>query len=104
MKDIQAHVNITVSQRLTGSIPSEITNDYFITAVEMGLRGFSINYQKLTPQFIKMAHLHLFSVFSWTVQDPTDVVTMYKMGVDGYITNNVQSTRLPYKSIVLTPQ
>lgn len=46
---------------------------YYLVA---GVRGFSLGYQYLTPEFIREAHARLLPVFAWTADDPSDISSL----------------------------
>ena len=51
-----------------------------------GLRGFSLKYTSVNPNFIRSAHSHLMSVVAWTPDTQAAQVSVIEQGFDGIIT------------------
>jgi len=47
----------------------------------------------VTPSFVRAAHKHGIRVYVWTVNDPTIMAKLFKMGVDGIFTDNLGLAR-----------
>ena len=49
------------------------------------LKAYSLHphITKITENFVRKAHKRRFKVFVWTVNKPTDIQEMKKLGVDG---------------------
>merc|ERR1711879_279734 len=77
------------SKQYLGNAPSEYNNKYFEDMLSAGVSGYSLNWDSLTPAFIYDAHLRLMPVFSWTLNDPSDMAQAIADGVDGIITDDV---------------
>jgi glycerophosphoryl diester phosphodiesterase len=84
--------NIISRQFLTQGVPPNPTDSFFVDAMNKGLKGFSVNYINLTSTFIEQSHSHLMSVVAWTVQNSTLIDNLVGLGVDGFITNDVELT------------
>ncbi len=72
-----------------GSAPLEPPADWFRAILAKGLRGLSMNYQSLTPEFVREAHLRAMPVYAWTINDPGSIELVSAMGVDGILTDDV---------------
>lgn len=56
-------------------------------ARELEAEAINPNYQKLTAENVKEMRAQNFKVYTWTVNDTTDIKEMKELGVDGIITN-----------------
>ncbi len=72
MENIREYLNDSVSiQSLTKVVPSDPNDNFFSSMMGYQLKGFSVSYDSLTADFVRKAHARLFSVVTWTVQDPS---------------------------------
>jgi len=93
VQDISRYMNITVKQKLTGSLPANITNSYFSDLLRKGVHAFSVRYDFITAPFISSAHQHAMPVNAWTVDDAGIAEQLITIGVDGIITDDVKLIR-----------
>lgn len=56
-------------------------------ARELEAEAINPNYQQLTAENVKEMRAQNFKVYTWTVNDTTDIKEMKELGVDGIITN-----------------
>ena len=91
---LRKHVPSTIPMiRLTSKVPAEIVNDaYFAKAKSIGLNGFSVNWQYLTEEFVRGAQANGMKVYTWTVNEPSDIAGAALLGVDGVITDDSAAT------------
>jgi glycerophosphoryl diester phosphodiesterase len=91
---LRKHVPSTIPMiRLTSKVPTETVNDaYFAKAKSIGLSGFSVNWQYLTDAFVKGAQANGMKVYTWTLNDPSDLAGAALLGVDGVITDDSART------------
>jgi len=75
-----------LSARLEGDWKDE---EFWESMLEKGVRGFSLAYPTITPDFVDAAHRRLSSVVSWTVDAEADMKSCIVAGHDGIITNDV---------------
>lgn len=71
-----------------GSVPTTLPRDWLAGMLRHGLRALSLNYQSLTPEVVRAAHLRAMPVYAWTVNDPGSVELLTAMGVDGILTDD----------------
>ena len=91
---LRKHVPSTIPMiRLTSKVPTETVNDaYFAKAKSIGLSGFSVNWQYLTEEFTRGAQANGMKVYTWTLNDPSDLAGAALLGVDGVITDDSAAT------------
>jgi glycerophosphoryl diester phosphodiesterase len=87
--DIGAHLNLTVKQRLTGSVPLNDTKNYLNSEILRGVQGFSINYGKINAEFVMRSQNRLMPVFVWTLNQPELIQAAINNNVDGVLTDDV---------------
>ena len=71
-----------------GSAPAAVPVDWLSGLLGHGLRAMSLNYQSLTPELVRAAHLKAMPVYAWTVNDPSLMELCCAMGVDGILTDD----------------
>lgn len=71
-----------------GSVPNNLPADWFANLLGQGLRALSLNYQSLSPEVIRAAHLRAMPVYAWTVNDAGSMTMLAAMGVDGILTDD----------------
>jgi glycerophosphoryl diester phosphodiesterase len=89
ISDIAAHLNLTVKQRLTGSVPLNDTTNYLNSELLRGVQGFSINYARIDADFVMRSQNRLMPVFVWTLNKPELIQAAIDNNVDGVLTDDV---------------
>jgi glycerophosphoryl diester phosphodiesterase len=87
--DIAAHLNLTVKQRLTGSVPLNDTTNYLNSEILRGVQGFSINYGRIDAEFVVRSQNRLMPVFVWTLNKPELIQAAIDSNVDGVLSDDV---------------
>jgi len=80
MRAINASVPIAV---LTEDDPA----DAITIAKELKAEAINPYFEKLTPENKAQIHEAGFKIYTWTVNEPKDILAMKELGVDGIITN-----------------
>lgn len=62
-------------------------------AQESQAPGFNFDYNTLTPEFIREAHLRGLSVIAWTVNDPQSMEDLLAWGVDTIMTDRPDAAK-----------
>lgn len=66
------------------------TREFWKNQIKIGVHGFSLKFQTTTPDFMRLAHGRLISVFWWTPDTLWDQISALWNGVDGVITSDVK--------------
>jgi len=79
--------------RLTSKIPTgRFDEAYFSKMKSIGFSGFSVDWRWLSLSFINAAHHAGMKVYTWTINDPSDISGAVLGGVDGVITDQPKET------------
>jgi len=62
-------------------------DDYITYVIEHEANSLNLDHKLLTSDVVKQAHQKNLQVFPWTVNDSTRMQELYRMGVDGIITD-----------------
>ncbi len=71
----------------TAVLTTKIKDDMISYVLEHEANALNPNYKNITSDIIAEAHSKNIQVFPWTVNDSTQMQTLFKMGVDGIITD-----------------
>ena len=79
---------------LHSQLPSEYNGDdaFFDQMKHLGFSGFSLNWQHLTEPFVRGAQRHGMKVYTWTINDQTEISGAVLLNVDGIITDDPKAS------------
>jgi glycerophosphoryl diester phosphodiesterase len=78
----------TLDDRIfTAILETKLREEIISYVIELEANALNPNHEYITPDIIVQAHSRDIQVFPWTVNDSTQIQTLYEMGVDGVITD-----------------
>jgi glycerophosphoryl diester phosphodiesterase len=72
---------------LTGGRGADDPEKLFSLALSLNAQGVAVNYQSVTPQLVRAAHLRELRFSTWTVDSERDVRRVARAGVDAITSN-----------------
>ena len=66
---------------------SDFSREYIRRTRKGKLAALNVNFNFITPELIRHAHLHALPVWAWTVDEKEDMKRLIQMGVDAIYTN-----------------
>jgi len=85
------------------SLPADWPAFFSYLRANFSVNGFSLGYNRLlaAPTFVTDARRKVFSVVTWTVNSPSDIVAITTAGVDGIITDDPLGVRAQLNALNL---
>lgn len=80
-------------QTRIGALTASCPLDYAAFASDLAAHSVNIDINVVNQEFVADAHSRGLAVYVYTVDDPTDMIWLNKIGVDGIFTNHPQLTR-----------
>ena len=78
----------TLDDRIsTAVLETKLRNEVVSYVIELEANALNPNYEYITPDIVTEAQSRGIQVFPWTVNDSTQMRTLYEMGVNGIITD-----------------
>jgi len=103
LQDFGQYVPTGPKQYLTSGVDYTVPG-FWDKYIQLGITGFSLDFNNASQQFVTMAHRHLLSVTVWTVNTQQDFLRVMNLGVDAIITDDpplLVSTIANYQPVLL---
>lgn len=88
-QDIRDHLSVTIAGKLGFLDPDKRSEVIVRESASLGFHGYSLKFDTLTPEFVRVANSHFMPVVTWTLNTRAEFIDAMRVGVTGVITNDV---------------